>query len=113
MGDFEGKLLKDLKDDPLTVLAFRFGKKPPPGALETGEEFAKRINRACTNFADMTGAEYLNRLSSPRRGHHGNAFVLCPAKKAAARVGGGQRSGYTLAMSTSFGCATRRRGCKR
>ena len=105
MGDFEGRLLKDLKDEP----AYREWladslHNPPPGSLETGEEFASRIAQALHSiFADMTrrkiyesavvthGGVIMGLLSSfamPRRPLHEWA------------VGNGQ--GYTLSMSTQL-----------
>ena len=56
MGDFEGKYMRDLQGDPAYQAWLRESlKNTPPGALETGEEFAQRIAMALQQiFMNMT-----------------------------------------------------------
>ena len=56
LGDFEGKYMKDLKDNPAYRAWLKESlKNTPPGALETGEQFAQRIAMALQQiFANMT-----------------------------------------------------------
>ena len=56
LGDFEGKYMKDLKDNPAYRAWLKESlKNTPPGALETGEQFAQRIAVALQQiFMNMT-----------------------------------------------------------
>lgn len=105
LGDFEGKYIDALQNDP----AYRQWianslRHSPPGALETGEQFAARIGGALNAiFMNMTQ----NRITEAAVIAHGgvfmgllSAFVMPRASMGEWALGNG--AGYTVRMSTAL-----------
>jgi alpha-ribazole phosphatase len=103
MGEFEGRLIKDLMNDPAYRLWLKDSlNNTPPGALETGGQFARRIADALHEvFADMTKR---NVKSAAVVTHGGvimglmSAFALPRLPLYRWAVGNGM--GYTILMDT-------------
>lgn len=105
LGDFEGKRMDDLQADP----AYRSWlenslQNTPPGALETGEQFAARIGSALHHiFMNMTQ----NRITEAAVIAHGgvlmgllSAFAMPRRPMGSWALGNG--GGYTVRMSTEL-----------
>ncbi len=105
LGDFEGKYIDALQNDP----AYRQWianslTGTPPGALETGEQFAARIGGALNAiFMNMTQ----NRITEAAVISHGgvfmgllSSFVMPRAPMGEWALGNG--AGYTVRMSTAL-----------
>lgn len=105
LGDFEGKYIDVLQNDP----AYRQWiadslRHSPPGALETGEQFAARIGGALNAiFMNMTQ----NRIAEAAVIAHGGVFMGLLSAFVMPRVSMGEwalgnGAGYTVRMSTAL-----------
>lgn len=105
LGDFEGKYIDALQNDP----AYRQWianslKSTPPGALETGEQFGARIGGALNAiFMNMTQ----NRIAEAAVIAHGGVFMGMLSAFVMPRVAMGEwalsnGTGYTVRMSTAL-----------
>ncbi len=105
LGDFEGKYMKDLKDDPAYLAWLRESlTNTPPGAIETGEQFGQRIAMALQQiFMNMTQ----NHVTEAAVIAHGGVLMGLLSAFAMPRRPMGEWAisngcGYTIRMSTQL-----------
>jgi len=105
LGEFEGQSIESLKNNPAYIAWISDSlNNTPPGACETGEEFARRVERALNSiFMNMTQ----NRITEAAVIAHGGLFMSMLAAFVMPRAPMGQwalsnGSGYTIRMSTEL-----------
>lgn len=105
LGDFEGKYIKDLQGDPAYRAWLRESlKNTPPGAVETGTEFAQRIAVGLQQvFMNMTQ----NHITEAAVIAHGGVLMGLLSAFAMPRRPMGEWAisngcGYTIRMSTQL-----------
>ena len=105
LGDFEGQYMEELKNNPAYMAWISDSlKNTPPGAVETGEEFAARVGYALHSiFMNMTQ----NRITEAAVIAHGGVFMAMLSAFVYPRAPMGQwalanGSGYTVRMSTEL-----------
>lgn len=105
LGDFEGKYIEDLKNTPAYIDWISDSiHNTPPGAVESGEEFAVRIAGALNSiFMNMTQ----NRITEAAVIAHGGVFMGLLSSFVYPRTSMGEwalsnGTGYTIRMTTEL-----------
>lgn len=103
LGEFEGEYIENLKNNPAYIAWISDSlHNTPPGAVETGEEFAVRVGHALHSiFMNMTQ----NRITEAAVIAHGGLFMSMLAAFVMPRAPMGEwalsnGSGYTIRMTT-------------